>query len=65
MKINRNSVVDILRFVFAIIIANFHLYSRYMSVDLWSKGYLATDFFFLVSGYLFANSVLFEGGMLA
>lgn len=60
MKINRNSLVDILKFVFAIIIASFHLFSRYMGVELWSKGYLATDFFFLVSGYLFANSVLFS-----
>ena len=54
----KNGKIELLRFLFALIIAMFHL-SCSLSYDnkLFNKGYLAVELFFFVSGYLFAASL--------
>lgn len=61
MKKNKNGMIEIMRFVFCVIIILFHLYNRnpvVFSHDLsfFRHGRIGVEFFFLVSGYLLANS---------
>lgn len=63
----KNNVINILKFIFSIIILLLHsknLVSEDVvnnSRSLFSNGAIAVEFFFIVSGYYFANS-LFRGG---
>ncbi|MBO6084635.1 MAG: hypothetical protein J6O90_06115 [Candidatus Methanomethylophilaceae archaeon] len=45
----RNAVIDIMRLVFAFIIVFHHIW---ITSDMSILGYLAVDFFFIVSGYM-------------
>ena len=61
----RNIKIDILKFVFTIIIVIYHSIlmtdNRYLPI--FQRGYLAVEFFFIVSGYLMANSVAKKDGV--
>lgn len=54
----RNGKVDLLKFIFSIVVILYHFgnsvkYDR----ELFNRGYMAVEFFFLVSGFLFAASL--------
>lgn len=51
---NRNGALDLLKFLFAIEVVCYHGLS---DANHFSSGYLATDFFFIVTGMMFARSV--------
>lgn len=54
-KKGKNGRVEILRFIFAVIILLFHIDKRFGPVDhFFNRGYIGVEFFFLVSGYLLA-----------
>ena len=54
----RNGRIELMRFVFAVIVACYHLgCSLKLPEEIFTHGYLAVEFFFLVSGYLFAKSL--------
>lgn len=54
----RNGKIELLRFVFALFIACYHLgCSVKFPEELFQRGYLAVEFYFVVSGYLFARSL--------
>ena len=54
----RNIVIDVLRVLFALIIVAYHIpYGPSASVPLFPRGYLACEFFFMVSGYYTAKKV--------
>lgn len=61
MKRERNPIIELLRFVFCLVIINYHFYSHYLSnlenPNYFSRGYLGDEFFFIVSGYYFAKKV--------
>ncbi len=50
----RNGEIDLLRFVFCIVIVIHHFNAIY-GFNMFSRGYIAVEFFFLVSGYLMAK----------
>lgn len=52
---NRNSTIDLLRFVFIIAIVLFHQSSK--CCEIFARGNMAVYFFFILSGYLAAKSV--------
>jgi len=56
----RNPVVELLRFVFAIMIFMFHTFE--LDVDdknfLFKNGYIAVEFFFILSGYFAAKAAM-------
>lgn len=52
-KIHHNLEIDILRFCFSIVVV-FHHWSFHG----FTAGYLAVEFFFIVSGYFFTNSII-------
>ena len=52
VKSKRNGKIELMRFVFAIVIACFHL-----NMGIFSSGMLAVEFFFIVTGYLLAKSL--------
>lgn len=51
--IHHNLEIDILRFCFSILVV-FHHWSFHG----FTAGYLAVEFFFIVSGYFFTNSII-------
>lgn len=51
--VRRNGLIDIERFIFAILIVLFH--SKYYREAILPSGYIAVEFFFVLSGYLLAN----------
>lgn len=54
----RNGRIELMRFVFAVIVACYHLgCSLKLPEEIFTHGYLAVEFFFFVSGYLFARSL--------
>ncbi len=54
----RNGKIELLRFLFALVIAVYHLgCSVEYDTEKFKAGYLAVEFYFLVSGYLFASSL--------
>lgn len=56
---NRNGELDLLKFIFSIIIIIHHSSSMFNGVQYFYRyGSLAVEFFFIVSGYLFAVSVI-------
>lgn len=61
MKSNRNGTIEIMRFVFSVIIIFFHLNNRLPVVyfehfTFFRHGKIGVEFFFLVSGYLLAKA---------
>lgn len=54
----RNGKIDLFRFLFSVAIAIFHFNCsvKYPN-EIFSKAYIAVEFFFLVSGYLMAKSI--------
>lgn len=52
--------IQLLRFVFAFFIVNYHFYSHYLVVrgypNFFCRAYLGDEFFFIVSGFYFAKS---------
>ena len=56
MKSKRNGEIDLLRFIFAVVIVFFHFNVNY-DVGLFQYGYIGVEFFFVVTGYLMAGHV--------
>lgn len=57
----RNGIISLWKFIFAIVIVFFHgvfFYSGKPDNVFFRGGYIGVEFFFLVSGYFFAKSVL-------
>lgn len=57
----RNTKIDLLKFIFSVVIVLYHgrhVTNNGLEVDIICGGYLAVDFFFLVSGYYFALSAI-------
>lgn len=54
MTKKRNGEIDLLRFIFAILIV-FHHFSQVFDYNLFSRGYIGVEFFFLVTGFLTAQ----------
>ena len=62
----KNGRVELLRFIFALIILFFHIHKRFADggvielgntgLNFFARGYIGVEFFFLVSGYLLAAS---------
>lgn len=48
----RNYLIDMLKFIFSVYIFLFHFFNG----DLFEKGYLCVDFFFIISGIMIANT---------
>lgn len=60
---NRNRTVDVMRLVFSIIIVLLHATQRFLSeFKIFTIGSLGVDFFFIVSGFLMAQSALKYSG---
>ena len=58
LKPARNGKIDLLKFIFSMIVATYHFgNSVHYSNERFNKGYFAVEFFFIVSGYLFAKSL--------
>ena len=59
----QNYCIDFYRFVFSIIIVFFHswLFTGRFGSGVFNLGYLAVDFYFIVSGYLMMNSIEKQG----
>lgn len=62
LKVNkcneRNGKIDLLKFIFAVVVALFHFScSAEYPDEMFRRGYLSVEFFFIVSGYLFAKSL--------
>ena len=61
-KKQRNGKIELMRFVMAVIIACYHFGCSVKYPGEWfERGYLAVEFFFVVSGYLFASSLMKYG----
>ncbi len=57
---NRNGTIEFYRLMVTMIIAIFHLNVQYLGIEnvIWLKGgYLGTEFFFILSGYLLAKKI--------
>ncbi len=55
MAKKRNGEIDLLRFIFSVIIV-IHHYNASFDFNILKNGYIAVEFFFLLSGYLMAQS---------
>ncbi len=54
----RNGRIDLYKFLFAVVVAVYHFSCSYDGDDLpFTKGYMAVEFFFIVSGFFFAKSL--------
>lgn len=57
-KLKRNGRIDLYKFIFAICVIMFHFSVSFNEVDgYFLRGYIAVEFFFAVSGFLFAKSL--------
>ncbi len=56
MNTRRNGEIEIMRFIFAIGIVMFHFNGRYSGAGIFGGGYIAVEFFFVLSGFLMARS---------
>ena len=52
----RNGEIDLFRFIFSVMIIIFHFGNTY-NYRIFQNGYIAVEFFFVVSGYLMARHV--------
>lgn len=55
----RNYLIDLFRFVFCLVIVNYHYFSHYaknLPIHFFSRGYMADEFFFLISGFFLAEA---------
>lgn len=61
-KEKHNGIIGIWKFIFAIVIMLFHSRRLYIDLDtsLFKGGYIAVEFFFIVSGFYFAKNTLKE-----
>jgi len=61
-KTKHNGIISLWKFIFAIVIAIYHGNALYTdsAVHLFKGGYIAVEFFFIVSGFYFAKGVLKE-----
>lgn len=55
-KKRRNAVLDLMKFVFAVMIVLYHSRDFLDNISLCTGGYIGVDFFFIVSGYYLASS---------
>lgn len=53
----RNGKIDLLKFLFSLAVIVFHFGKGIYRYDFCNKGYIAVEFFFVVSGFLFARSL--------
>lgn len=53
----RNSTIDLMKLLFSIMVILLHVSLNFEDFTLFRRGLLAVDFFFIVSGYLFYNTV--------
>lgn len=57
-KKSRNGTIDLFKFLMSLIVITFHFKNVVNYENEWfTKGYIAVEFFFIVSGYLFAKSL--------
>ena len=58
-KENRNYYIDFLRFVFSIVIVFYHswIFAESWGKSYYNRGFYAVDFYFIVTGFLFINSL--------
>lgn len=64
----RHYSIQVLRLVFSIMIVNYHFFSLYLRFNdqlpnYFSRGYLADEFFFMVSGFFIAQAAMNEDGV--
>lgn len=55
-KTSKNSLIELMRFLFALWVLYYHHYVPY-KCDLFSDGYLAVEFFFVLSGFFLVRSI--------
>lgn len=55
----RNYYIDFLKFIFSLIIVSYHswLFTGVYGTGYFNRGYFAVDFYFIVTGFLFINSI--------
>lgn len=57
-KKKRNGKIDFLKFIMSLIVITYHFGNAVNYENEWfCKGYIAVEFFFIVSGFLFAKSL--------
>ena len=56
-KYVRNGKIDLLKFLFSIMVIVFHFNKHLYNYDFCQRGYIAVEFFFVTSGFLFAKSL--------
>ena len=57
-KTARNGKVDLFKFIFSIVVIIYHFGNAVkFDNELFNKGYIGVEFFFIVSGFLFAKSL--------
>ena len=57
-KTARNGKVDLFKFIFSIVVIIYHFGNAVkFDNELFNKGYIGVEFFFIVSGFLFAKSI--------
>lgn len=56
VKRNKNSIIELLRFLFSLWVLYFHDYVPY-KIDMFSEGKLAVEFFFVLSGFYLVRSM--------
>ena len=56
LKSARNGEIDVLRFVFSIIIV-LHHFDQTFPIGMMKDGYIAVEFFFMVTGFLMVHSL--------
>ena len=55
-KSNKNSLIELMRFLFALWVLYYHSYVPYRTGG-WSDGYLAVEFFFVLTGFYLVRSI--------
>lgn len=59
---HKNYAVELLRFVFFLLIVNYHFSSHYLyydeSINLFCRGYISDEYFFMITGYFLAQAAL-------
>ena len=55
-KSNKNSLIELMRFLFALWVLYYHSFVPFKN-ELWANGYLAVEFFFVLSGFYLIRSI--------